>query len=197
MKKILICIFVSVFISAAFTSCFKENMDTFGKYYVYMSKDTSFLVLKDTLVKQGLDTLEKDSSVKVLGIARSGIAPKYSEITVRIKVDSAYMDSMLAIYNNSSIPTSSKSSSVLYFKNTIILPADCYELNRSVIIPENGMGGEIGLRLHLRKIAKLTSAKSLVLPILIQSVSGDSIKQTKKRTLLRLNRKFNYKIVTP
>lgn len=196
MKNILKYIFVFVVISASFTSCFKENMDTFGKYYVYMSKDTTFMTLKDTLLKQGIDTLDKDSSVKVLGITRSGIAPQYPAITVRIKVDSAYLDSMSAICNNASIPTASKSSSVLYFKNTIILPADCYELNRSVVIPENGMVGEIGLRLHLKKIAKLTPSKSLILPILIQSASSDTIKQTKKRTLLRFNRKFVYKTVT-
>lgn len=60
MKKYAKHIVVAVIATLLLTSCFKENMDSFGSYYVYMSKDTSYLELKDTLLRQSNDTLAKD-----------------------------------------------------------------------------------------------------------------------------------------
>jgi hypothetical protein len=196
MKKYAKHIVVAVIATLLLTSCFKENMDSFGSYYVYMSKDTSYLELKDTLLRQSNDTLAKDSSIKVLGVTRSGIALEYPELTIRLKVDSAYMDSMKMIYNDASIPTASKSSAVLYFKNTIILPTDCYNLDRTLIIPKDKMTGQIGLRLNLTRIAKLNSKSWLILPLTLVSTSGDTIQQSKKRVMVRLNPKFIYKNIT-
>ncbi|MDP4269717.1 MAG: DUF1735 domain-containing protein [Bacteroidota bacterium] len=177
------------------TSCFRENMDTFGSYYIYMSKDTTYLELKDTLLRQASDTLLKDTAIRVLGVTRSGISSEYPALSVRLKVDSAYMDSMLAVYNDVTIPTASKSSSVLYFKNTMILPADCYQLERSLVIPKDVRTGQINLRLNLTKIAKLKTTKSLVLPLGLVNTSGDTIRASKKRVMVRLKPKFNYKDV--
>lgn len=196
MKKSAKHIVFAIIATLLLTSCFTENMDSFGSYYVYMSKDTSYLELKDTLLRQSNDTLAKDSSVKVLGVTRSGIATEYPALTIQLRVDSAYMDSMKMIYMDASIPAASKPSTVLYFKNTLILPADCYNLDRTLIIPKDKMTGQIGLRLNLTKIAKLNSQSWLILPLTIVSTSVDTIQQTKRRVMVRFNPKFIYKNVT-
>jgi len=175
------------------SSCVKENMDTFGNYYIYMSKDTSFLTLKDTIFINGSDTLAKDSTVKTLGITRSGISPDYPAIRIQLKVDSAYMDSMLTLCNDPLIPSTSKTDKVLYFKNATMLPTDCYELNRVTTLAANERTGRIGLKLNLSKISRLKVNQALVLPISIVSCSKDTIHPTNNRTMLKLSRRFVFK----
>jgi hypothetical protein len=135
MKKTILLILVAVVVSL-FSSCQKENMDTFGSYYIYMSKDTSTLILKDTLYVNGVDTLAKDSTIKTLGVSRSGILPTYPALNIQLKVDSVYMDSLVTIYNNPLIPTTSKSDKVLYTKNSILLPSSCFVIAPEVIIKQ-------------------------------------------------------------
>jgi hypothetical protein len=188
-------IFVAVLFALFATSCFRENLDSFGTYNVYMSKDTAYIELKDTLINKAGSIVANDSAVKVLGISRSGISPDYPELTVHLKVDSVYMDSMKTIYNDAAIPTSAKSSAVLYFKNTRILPENCYSLQRTVIIPKDKMTTSIGLRLHLDQIAALNRSEWYILPLSITNTSSNTILQTKKRVMLRINPKFTYKSI--
>lgn len=194
MKKIVLFILVTVVISL-FSACQKENMDTFGSYYIYMSKDTSSLVLKDTLYVNGIDTLAKDSVVKTLGVTRSGISPTYPALTVKLKIDSIYMDSLLTIYNNPLIPTTSKSDKVLYIKNSILLPTSCYTILPELTIKQDERIGLIGLRLNLTKIAKIKTTKDFVLGLTLVSCSSDTIRATKKTTILKLKRRFVYKTI--
>lgn len=178
------------------SSCLKENMDTFGSYYIYMSKDTSTFTLKDTLYVNGKDTLSKDSAIKVLGVTRSGISPVYPAVNIKLKIDSAYMDSVLTIYNNPLIPSTSKSDRVLYVKNSVLLPHTCYSVIPDLTIGENERTGVIGLRLNLTKIAKIKTTKDLVFALSLVSCSSDTIRMTKKTAILKLKRSFLYKTIT-
>lgn len=196
MKSIPI-ILVVLMLLALVTSCEKENMDTFGRYYIYMSKDTSLVKLKDTLSVVSGDTLQRDSTLKVIGINRSGISSDYPAINVKLKVDSAYMDSMLTVFNNPLIPNTQKSSAVLYFKNTVILPADCYTISRDITIANGERIGVVPVRLKLKNVARLNKNSSYVLPISLVSSSSDTINWAKKRTMLRLSTEFNFKTVNP
>jgi hypothetical protein len=195
MKKTALIILVAVIVSLL-NSCQKENMDTFGSYYVYMSKDTSSLVLKDTLYVSGKDTLAKDSAIKTLGVSRSGISPAYPALSVQMKIDSVYMDSLLTIYNNPLIPSTSKSDKVLYTKNAILLPSSCYSIVPNLTINQDERIGVIGLKLNLTKIAKIKTTKDFIFALTLVSCSNDTIKASKKSTILRLKRSFVYKTVS-
>jgi len=196
MKKTAFFILFTVVVSF-FYSCQKENMDTFGSYYIYVTKDTSSVVLKDTLFVNGLDTLAKDSAIKTLAVSRSGISPMYPLLRVQLKVDSVYMDSLITTYNNPLIPTASKSDKVLYAKNAMLLPSSCYTIVPEVIIKKDERIGVVGLRLNLTNIAKIKTTKDFMLALTLVSCSGDTIRPTKKTTILKLKRGFIYKTVTP
>jgi len=195
MKKNALFILVAVLVSFL-SSCQKENMDTFGSYYIYMSKDTSSLVLTDTLFVNGIDTLTKDSAVKTLGVSRSGISPTYAALDIKLKVDSVYMDSLVTIYNNPLIPSTSKSDKVLFAKNSILLPAYCYNIVPELAIKQDERIGVIGLKLNLTKIAKIKTTKDFVLAVTLLNSSSDTIRETKKTTILKLKRRFVYKSIT-
>jgi hypothetical protein len=196
MKKIPLLIAVVMLLSF-FASCEKENMDTFGNYYIYMSKDTSFAKMKDTLRIVSGDTVRKDSTLRTIGVYRSGVSASYPAMSVTIKVDSAYMDSMLAIYNNTTISNALKSDKVLYFKNSVILPADCYTLNRTVSFADGALSAAVPVQFNLKKLAKLNLTKSYVLPIALVSTTRDTIKLSKKRTMLRIKPELVYKVQNP
>ena len=194
MKKTALFILVTVIVTFFF-SCQKENMDTFGSYYIYMSKDTSTLILKDTLFVNGIDTLAKDSAVKTLGVSRSGILPTYPALNIQLKVDSVYIDSLITIFNNPLIPTTSKSDKVLYVKNSILLPRSCYVILPEVTIKQDERIGVIDVKLNLTQLAKIKTTKDFVLALTLQSSSSDTIRATKKTTILKLKRSFVYKTI--
>jgi len=195
MKKISILLVAFAVLSYLFVSCDEQNMDTFGSNYVYLTKDTSLVKLADTLSMQAGEVQSKDSTVKVIGVYRSGVSVSYPAMTVRLKVDEAYVDSMLAIYNDASISLSEKSDKVLYFKNTVALPSDCYTLTEEVTVGKGSLYAAVPVQLNLKNMAKLDLKKYYVIPITLESCSRDTILQTKRTTILKVLPMFKYKTI--
>lgn len=177
------------------SSCLKENMDTFGSYYIYMSKDTASINLKDTLYISNTDTLAKDLVLNNLGVTRSGLRSTYPRIGVDLLVRPDYLDSLVAIYNNSTIPNAAKSDKVLFVGNAVLLPENCYSLNKTCFIENNKFTGPVNLTLHLKQIAALTKGTTYVIPIYLanSTSTSDTIKTNKRYSILKIRRNLNFK----
>lgn len=195
MKEIKFKLTMLVMFALLLSSCLKENMDTFGSYYIYMSKDTATINLKDTLFISNNDTLAKDLILNNLGVTRSGLRSTYPQIGIDLEVTPVYLDSLVAIFNNSAITTAAKSDKVLFVGNAVLLPENCYSFNKTCIIENNKFTAPVSVTLHLKKIAALTNGSTYAIPIYIANSTStdDTIKTNKRHTILKIKRNFNFK----
>ncbi len=195
MKKPINKLAIFVIATLLLSSCLKENMDTFGSYYIYMSKDTATINLKDTLFVANNDTATKDITVSVLGVTRSGIRPSYPQMGIGLQVVPAYLDSLVAIFNNTSISNAAKSDKVLFVGNAVLLPENCYSLTKNINIEANKFTAPVSITLHLKNIAAIKNTNSLVVPIYIENTTStsDTLKTNKRHSILKIKRNFIFK----
>ena len=170
-------------------------MDTFGSYYIYMSKDTATVNLKDTLYVSNNDTLAKDIIINSIGISRSGLRPTYPQIGVELQVTPTYLDSLIAIYNNTGISNAAKSDKVLFVGNAALLPENCYSFNKNCIIESDKFTAPVSITLHLKQIAALKNGSTYAIPIYIANTTStnDTLKTNRRHNILKIKRNLNFK----
>jgi len=174
------------------SSCAKENLDNFGKYYVYMSKDTASVTLRDTLFVVNNDTLDKEITLSRLGVSRSGWRETNPGIGVTLQTKASYVDSLVAIFNNTTIPTSAKSSLVLFVGNNAKLPSTCFSMDTVLNFELNKYTVPVNLKLKLKDIARLKGSVAYTVPVFLATTNSpsDTIKTTKRYCVLKIKPSF-------
>ncbi len=190
MKKLIIVGSLLIALAWINTSCEQAIEDNIGNPYVLMSWANMTINFTDTVKVTGADTLYsslKDTTITSIGIYRSGLSGSYPEINLSLKIDSAYLKSMIQQANDASVPDVQKSSTVLNFKNAILLPASCYKFSPAVKIAGDQRVGNVSLVVYKSKFAKLNTAK-IFLPIAIDTLSVSGVNKLKMMSIVQVKK---------
>lgn len=195
MKKLIIICSLFIALAAINSSCEQAIEDNIGNPYVLMSWANITINFTDTVKVTGIDTLYsglKDTTITSIGVYRSGLSNAYPEINLSLKIDSAYLKSMIQQANNPLVPDVQKSSTVLNFKNAIMLPANCYKFSPGVIIENGKRVGNVSLTVYKNKFAKLNTAK-IFLPLTIDTLSVSAVNKLKMMSIVQVKKSFIFK----
>ena len=192
MKKLIIIGSLFIALAAVNSSCEQAIEDNIGNSYVLMSWGNQTLNFTDTLRVTGVDTLYsslKDTIITSIGVYRSGLSGSYPEINLNLKIDSVYLKSMIQQANDPSVPDVQKSSTVLNFKNAILLPANCYKFTPAVKIENDKRVGNVSLVVYKSKFARLNTAK-IFLPLSIDTLSVSGANKLKMTSIVQIKKSF-------
>ncbi|MEI6142393.1 MAG: hypothetical protein WCP85_24170 [Mariniphaga sp.] len=195
MKKLIIIGSVLLFLIGSMSSCERAIEQNIGNTFVLMSRNNITISFVDTLKISGVDTLYntlKDTTINSIGVYRSGLSSSYPEINVTLKIDSLYLKSMIQQANDPLVPDVQKSSTVLNFKGSILLPASCYQFTKTAKVEGNQMVGDVSLVVNRSKFAKLRTAK-IFLPIAIDTLATSGVNTAKAISIVQIKNAFIYK----
>ncbi|GEM_PF-4470756 len=195
MKKLIIIGSVLLLLIGYMSSCERAIEQNIGNTFVLMSRNNITISFVDTLKITGVDTLYntlKDTTINSIGVYRSGLASSYPEINVTLKIDSLYLKSMIQQANDPLVPDVQKSSTVLNFKGSILLPASCYQFTKTAKVEGNQMVGDVSLVVNRSKFAKLRTAK-IFLPIAIDTLATSGVNTAKAISIVQIKNAFVYK----
>jgi hypothetical protein len=195
MKKIVL--FAGILFSFAWInqSCERAIEQNIGNSYVLMSRSNMLLNFTDTIRITGVDTLYatlKDTTVKSIGVYRSGLSSSYPEIDVTLKVDSIYLKSMIQQANDPAVPDVQKSSAVLSFKNSVLLPSNCYQFSKTVRIEKDRMVGDVMVVISKSKFARLKASK-VFLPVAIDTLATHGVNTARAISVVQVKNGFVFK----
>jgi hypothetical protein len=195
MKKIISIGSVLFFLAWVYTSCEPAIEENIGNSYILMSRSNIIITFSDNITISGIDTLFdnlKDTTIASIGVYRSGLSSSYPELKVNLKIDSVYLKSMIKQANDTLVPDVMKSSAVLAFKNSIMLPSNCYKFVPDVIIPGGERVGDVSLVVYRKKFARLKSSR-IFLPIAIDTASIVGENMDKAISVVQLKNAFVFK----
>jgi hypothetical protein len=192
MKKLIIFGNIVFFLAFVFSSCEQAIEDHIGNSYILMSRSNMLVTFTDPLTVNGNDTLYnnlKDTTLLSVGIYQSGLSDSYPEVNLKVKVDAQSLNALIRQANDTSIPDVQKSGTVLAYKNAVILPESCYQLNPDVKIEAGKLVGNVNLVISRSKFARLKSSK-IFLPIAIDSMSVKNVNKNQALTIVQIKNAF-------
>ena len=169
-------------------SCGSAIEENIGSTYVLMSRENMAMNLSGNIPIAGIDTMNaglKDTTIESIGVYRSGLSADYPEINLKVKIDSAFLKSMILQANDPLIPDVQKSSAVLVFKGAMILPANCYKFTPEVKIESGERVGNVSLILYRSKFARLKNTK-IYLPVAIDTLSVSGFNNLKTVSMVQM-----------
>lgn len=195
MKKIIF--FAGILFSFAWInqSCERAIEQNIGNSYVLMSRSNMLLNIADTVRITGVDTLYaalKDTTVKSIGVYRSGLSASYPAIDVTLKIDSLYLKSMIQQANDPTVPDVQKSAAVLGFKNAVLLPSNCYQFTKGARIEKDKMVGDVTVVISKSKFARLKAAK-VFLPVAIDTIATNGVNTARAISVVQVKNGFIFK----
>jgi hypothetical protein len=192
MKKLILFGSIVFFLAFVFSSCEQAIEDNIGNSYILMSRSNMLVTFTDPLTVNGNDTLYnnlKDTTLLSVGVYQSGLSASYPEVNLKVKVDSQSLNALIQQANDTNIPDVQKSSAVLAYKNAVILPESCFQLNPDVKIEAGKLVGNVNLVLSRSKFARLKSSK-IFLPIAIDTMSVKNVNKNQAMTIVQVKNAF-------
>jgi hypothetical protein len=195
MRKLVTFTIVCLFCGWMFSSCEQAIEENIGNSYILMSRSNQTIAFADTIKVAGSDTLFsslKDTIIQSIGVYRSGLSSSYPEINLKVKIDSVYLKSLIQQANDPSVPDVNKSSTVLNYKNSVLLPAICYKLTPDVKIKSGEMVGNVTLQVVKSKFARIRTDK-VFLPVSIDTTTVKGVNKDLTISVLQMKNSFVFK----
>lgn len=188
----------------AIVSCEENLPNELGKSFVYFSNVYPSIQFKGVdVVSLPKITAEEDSTYMNVGVYRSGIVNDLKEITLKLSIDSVYVDSLITKAQTSN--TAESTELMKKFVNSKALGASYFSIPSSVIIPQGDRRATVPVLIK-RSLVKLYNNayfnydlvdlasvtvpkdKMLILPIKITETSSVPILQTQQRCYLQITK---------
>jgi len=195
MRKLVTFAIVCLFCGRMLSSCEQAIEENIGNSYILMSRSNQTIAFADTIKVAGSDTLFsslKDTIIQSIGVYRSGLSSAYPEINLKVKIDSVYLRSLIQQANDPSVPDVNKSSTVLNYKNSVLLPASCYTLTPDVKIKSGEMVGNVTLQVVKSKFARIRTAK-VFLPVSIDTTTVKGVNKDLTISVIQMKNSFVFK----
>ena len=195
MRKLVTFAIVCLFCGCILSSCEQAIEENIGNSFILMSRSNQTIAFADTIRVSGTDTLFsslKDTIIQSIGIYRSGLSSAYPEINLKVKIDSVYLRSLIQKANDPSVPDVNKSSTILNYKNSVLLPANCYKLTPDVKIKSGEMVGNVTLQVVKSKFARIRTAK-VFLPVSIDTTTVKGVNKDLTFSIIQIKNSFVFK----
>ena len=172
MKKLIFLISCTVLLAG----CGVEVVQNYGVTSVVFpeSRQDSIIIKK---------TILQDSIISSIAVNRTGVSPTYPAINVIISVSKDSLNSVLNLANTAAVPTTDQ----LWFKGVLVLPDACYQLQTSIIIPENGRTAVLPITLIKTELDKLDKNKKWMIAFKIESAENMVLSKNNNIEFLKIS----------
>jgi len=194
MNKLIHAGLLLIALTGIFSSCSPAIEENIGNPFVLMSRENMAMNLVGSIPIVGSDTMYtslKDTTIQSIGVYRSGLSAEYPEINLKVKIDSAYLKSLIQQANDPSVPDVQKPASVLVYKGAMLLPSNCYKFVPEVKIEKDDRVGNVSLVLYQSKFAKLKNPK-IYLPVAIDTLSVSGFNKLKVISMVQMVNGFKF-----
>jgi hypothetical protein len=187
-----------------FASCEEKLQTEFGNSYVYFSNVYPSLQFKGVdVVSLPQITAEQDSTYMNVGVYRSGIVDNLNEITLKLSIDSVYVDSLIT---KAQTATTAETTEIMKkFINSKALGASYFSIPASVTIPAGDRRATVPILIKRSPVKLYNNAyfnydaadlanvavpkdKMLILPIKITASSSVPLLKTQQRCYLQITK---------
>lgn len=193
-----------IFSILLFASCEEKLPTEFGNSFVYFSNVYPSIQFKGVdVVSLPKITAEQDSTYMNVGVYRSGIVDNLKEITIKLAIDSVYVDSLITKAQTAN--TADLTDFMKKYKNSKALGASYFSIPASVTIPQGDRRATVPVLIKRSMVKLYNNAnfnydipdlvnmavpkdKMLILPIKITATSSVPILQTQKRCYLQISK---------
>lgn len=194
MNKIILSGCLLLALNVIFISCEPAIEENIGNSYVLMSRENMAITMVGNIPVAGNDTMFSslmDTTIQSIGVYRSGLSAEYPEINLKVKIDSAYLNSLIKQANDPSVPDVQKPANVLVYKGAMLLPSNCYKFLPDVSIENNERVGNVSLVIYKSNFAKLKNTK-VYLPIAMDTLSVSGFNKLKIISMVQVVNGFKY-----
>ncbi len=200
---------IFVLVVIIMSSCNEELQTEFGVSKIYFANTTYSLQLKG-IDTDALETIKNhtDTTFMVVGVYRSGVVDNLQEITVKLSIDSVYLDSIITKAQTAS--AMDITDLMKKYKNSEVLGHSFFSIPQTVTIPQGDRRVTVpitikrsSIELYKNNIFNYNSAdlasttvpkdKMLVLPLKITETSGLPIYETQNRFYFQITKLGNLK----
>lgn len=127
-------------------------------------------------------TILNDSLIKSIAVFRTGVTPTYQAIKVELSVDSDSLMNVINQADTASTPTTEQ----LWFKSVLELPASCYQLQKSLVIPKDERVAYLPITLIKSELDKLDKSKVWMIAFKIDSAQDIAINESNNIEFLKI-----------
>jgi hypothetical protein len=183
-----------LFLTGMLYACGPAIEENIGNSYVLMSRENMAMTMAGNITIVGSDTMYAslmDTTIQSIGVYRSGLSADYPEIDLKLKIDSAYLKSLMQKANDPAVPDVQKPAAVLAYKGAMMLPANCYKFTPEVKIASGERVGNVSLVLYKSKFARLKNTK-IYLPVAMDTLSVSGFNRLKIISMVQMVNGFKF-----